>query len=96
MFDLSLFGWLGLGGGVVAAALAVAWFIPPLRRTALLVAAAAFAGAAAYAKGNRDRADLEQRRKDEAVRKVQKDYAEIDARPDDVKSAADRLRHGSF
>lgn len=96
MLDLSLFGWLGLGGGTIAAALALAWFFPPLRKYALAFAGAAAALAYAYAKGNRDRAAFEQRRKDEAVKKAQDAYDKIDARPDDAESAAKRMSDGSF
>lgn len=95
-FDFGLFGWLGLGGGTVAIALAVAWFFPPFRRIALMVAGVALAAASIYAKGNRDRAALEAKRKEEAVRKAQEDYAKIDARPDDPDDVAKRMRRGDF
>jgi len=96
MSDLSLFGWLGLGGGIVAAALAVAWFLPPFRKLALMVAGAAAGAAFIYAKGNRDRAQLEKERRDQAVEKARTDYAKIDARPDDADTVDKRLRDGSF
>lgn len=96
MFDFSLFGWLGLGGGVVAAGLAVAWFFPPFRNIALTVAAGALAAGGIYAKGNRDRAALEKKRRDDAVEKARTDYAKIDARPDDPDAVDKRLRNGDF
>lgn len=57
MLDLlfnSLWGWWGIGGVVVAGALAVAWFIPPLRGIALAVAGGAAAAVTLYTKGSRD------------------------------------------
>ena len=40
MFDWinPLYGYLGLGGVIVAAALAVAWYFPPFRNIAIAVA----------------------------------------------------------
>lgn len=96
MFDFGLLGWLGLGGGVVAAALAVAWFVPPFRNIALAIAAAALAASGIYAKGNRDRAELERKRRDEAVDKARIDYAEIDSRADGPDAVDKRLRDGDF
>ena len=92
----SLWGWLSIASIVVIAAIAVAVFFPPLRKIALTVAAGAIAYAAIYAKGARDRAALEQRRKDAAVKKVQERYDEIDKRPDDAKSVKGRLDKGTF
>jgi len=91
-----LVGWLGLGGVSIAGLLAVAWFFPPFRKMALAAAAAMFALLTAYTKGSRDRAALEQRRKDEAVRKAREAYDKIDARPDDVESVGKRMSDGSF
>lgn len=96
MFDFGLLGWLGLGGGVVAAALAVAWFFPPFRNIALSVAAGALAASGIYAKGNRDRAELERKRRDAAVDKARSDYAEIDSRADGPDAVDKRLRNGDF
>ncbi len=87
---------LGLAGLVVAGALAVAWFVPPFRRLALMIAGIAFSAATIYAKGAKDRANLENRRKEEAVRRAQEGFSKIDARPDTPDDAARRLRDGSF
>ena len=91
-----LVAWLGLGGAGIAGLLALAYFVPSFRKYALIAAAGLAAIMTAYTKGNRDRAALEARRKEEAVRKAQKDYAKIDARPDDPASVAKRMRDGSF
>lgn len=92
----SLAGWLGTAGIVVVICGVVAWFVPPLRRIAIEIAAVFIASATLYAKGNRDRARLEAARKEEAVQKAQKDYAQIDARPDSPDTVADKLRDGRF
>lgn len=91
-----LYGWLGLGGVIIAAAAVVAWFFPPFRKYALVVIGAVIAAASIYAKGNRDRAAVESRRKEEAVRKAREAYDKIDARPDDPGTVDRRLRHGDF
>ena len=95
-FFSSLAGWLGAAGIIVVICGAVAWFVPPLRKIALAVAGVAISAAAIYAKGNRDRARLEARRKEEAVRKARKEYDEIDARPDTSADAIKRMRDGGF
>lgn len=92
----SLWGWLGIGGAVAIGAFAVAWFFPPFRNMALAIGGAALTAAAIYAKGNRDRAKLEQRRKDEAVRKVKEKYDAIDKRQDTPDIVTDRLKRGDF
>lgn len=65
----SLWGWLGIAGVVVVAALAVAWFFPPFRNIALTVAGGALAIAAIYTKGSRDAARRKQAEWDAAERK---------------------------
>ena len=92
----SLAGWLGITGIIVVICGVVAWFFPPLRRIAIEVGAVVLAAAALYAQGSRDRAALEQRRKDEAVAKARKEYDQIDARPDTPADVADRLRKHGF
>lgn len=92
----SLAGWLGVAGIVVVICGVIAWFVPPLRTAALAVAGVALSVATIYAKGSRDRAALEQRRKDEAVKKLKEKYNEIDKRPDTPDDVARRLRDGSF
>lgn len=92
----SMWGWIGTAGVVVIISLAVAWFIPPLRQLAVAVAGIAVAAATIYSKGSRDRAALEARRKEEAVRKAQESYGQIDKRPDSSDSVRNRLDSGSF
>lgn len=92
----SLWGWIGTAGVIVAVCFAVAWLIPQSRPYAIAIAVVAVSLATAYTKGNRDRSRLEARRKEEAVQKAQKDYAEIDARPDTSDDVVKRLRDGSF
>lgn len=98
MFDWidPLYGWLGLGTISVAGLFVIAYFVPPLRNAAIAAAGVIMAAAAVYAKGNRDRAKLEQKRKDEAVRKVKVKYDEIDKRKDTPDSVDKRLRDGNF
>lgn len=92
----TLWGWLGVAGVTVIICGAIAWFIPPLRRIALEVAGVVVAAATIYAKGSRDRANLEKRRKEEAVRKAREAYDEIDKRPDTPDTVSKRLRDGTF
>jgi len=71
MFDWinPLYGWLGLGGGSVAALLALAWFFPPFRKWALGAAAIVAAAVGIYTKGSRDAAKRKQAEWDAAERK---------------------------
>ena len=91
-----LVGWSLAGGGVIAAAAAVAWFFPPFRKYAIAAGLVALGLIGVYRKGYKDSSARENKRKEEAVRKARKDYEEIDARPDDAGSAAKRLRDGDF
>lgn len=86
MIDLlfnSLWGWAGVGGLVIAGALAVAWFVPPLRGLALTVAGAAAGALTLYGKGYADAA----RRKD-----AQREKAEraMEAKGHAARAAAER------
>jgi len=92
----SLWGWLGISGLIVAGCIAVAIIFPTFRVHALAVAGAVLAAATIYTKGNRDRAALEARRKEEAVRKAREAYDAIDRRPDTPESATRRMRNGDF
>lgn len=92
----SLWGWLGIAGITVVGAFAVAWFFPPFRSMALAVAASAAGAAAIYTKGNRDRAALEERRKEAAIAEAKEKYDEIDKRVDTPADVADRLRKHGF
>jgi hypothetical protein len=92
----TVWGWIGIAGVIAVACMAVAWFVPPLRTVALAVGGAAIAAATIYTKGSRDRAALEQKRKDEAVKKAREKFDAIDARPDDPKTVKDRLDRGTF
>lgn len=92
----SIWGWAGIGGVVIIGALAAAYFFPPFRKLALAVAAGAVAVLAIYSKGASDNARREKEKRDKAVKKAEKDYAKIDARPDKPDDVAKRLRDGSF
>lgn len=92
----TVWGWIGTATLVALACLAIAWFIPPLRPYAVAIAGVFLAAATVYTKGSRDRAALEQKRKDEAVKKAREDYAKIDARNDTPDDVAKRLRDGNF
>lgn len=99
MFDFftnTIWGWLSLGGGVIAVALAVAWFFPPFRKLALTVAAGAVAVLAIYSKGASDARRREREKRDAAVEKARAKYDQIDGRPDTPSDASKRLRDGSF
>lgn len=68
-FMNTLWGWLSITGVVVLIALAVAWFFPPFRSTALIVAGGALTAAAAYAKVWNDATRKKQAEWDKAERK---------------------------
>jgi len=92
----TLWGWWGVTGVILVVCGVIAWLIPTLRLTMIEAALAVLAVVASYTKGNRDQANLEQRRKDEAVQKAKEDYAKIDARPDTPDDVAKRLRDNNF
>jgi len=92
----SLWGWIGVTGVVVIICGAVAWFVPPLRGYALMAAGTALALTGIYTKGHRDRAALEARRKEEAVRRAQAEYDKINKRPDTPADVEKRLSNGTF
>lgn len=71
MFDFitPLVGWLGLGGGVIAAALAVAWFFPPFRKYALAAAGVIAGALTIYARGYADAGRRKQREWDNAIKR---------------------------
>lgn len=87
-----LVGWIGLGGTIIAAALAVAWFIPPLRNLAITVAAGVAGGLAVYGKGYRDAAEKKKREREADERKaIQRGR---DARADAERDADSGVRDG--
>lgn len=92
----SMWGWIGTAGVVVLICIVLGYFFPSFRVIGLAIAGVVISAASIYSKGSRDRAALEAKRRDEAVRKAQKDYADIDARPDTGDSVAKRLRDGTF
>lgn len=99
MFDFltnTIWGWFGIGGVVIAAALAVAWFLPPFRKLALTVAAFAAGILAIYAKGASDARRAERAKSDAAAKRINEKYSEIDARSDDDGDVDKRMRHGEF
>lgn len=95
IFDTA-WGWIGTAGLVVVICLVVGYFIPQFRLYALAVIGVVVSAASIYAKGNRDRANLEKRQRDDAVTKARKEYYEIDARPDTPADLRDRLKRGGF
>jgi hypothetical protein len=92
----TLWGWWGVAGLTVIGCIVVGYFIPSVRMWAIGVAGVVLSGAAIYTKGNRDRAALEAKRKEEAVAKARKEYDEIDNRPDTPDDVARRLREHGF
>ena len=95
MFE-TLWGWWGVAGVAVIVCGILAYVFPQFRIIALAIAGVFVSAASIYTKGNRDRAALEARRKEEAVQKARKKYDEIDARPDTPADLADRLRRNGF
>jgi hypothetical protein len=94
--------WLGLGwidfasGGIIIAAIAVIFLIPPLRGYAIAAIGLAVVVLTIYRKGKSDQAALERKRRDEAVRRAKEEYDEIDRRRDDPESVRRKLSDGSF
>jgi hypothetical protein len=64
----STVAWLGIGGAIIAACLAAAYFLPPFRKLALSVAAGVAGFLAIYAKGASD-AKRREREKQQAAEK---------------------------
>lgn len=95
VFD-SIWTWWGLAGTVVIGCVVVGYFIPSLRLAALAAAGVALSAASIFTKGYNARSKLEQKRREEAVAKRQKDDARIDNRPDTPADVSKRLRDGSF
>lgn len=99
MWDFFVDYVFGVYGAVaiVLIVLGVAAFLfPQFRLWFAAVAAGIFGIAAVYGKGQRDRAKIEQRRKDEAVEAANKKYDEIERRPDDIDHVKGRLKKGEF
>src|SRR5678816_2857255 len=95
MFE-TLWGWWGVAGVAVIVCGILAYVFPQFRIIALAIAGVFVSAASIYTKGNRDRAALEKRRQEEAVRNVKKKYDEIDAHPRSPSTTADELRRGEF
>lgn len=95
IFDTA-WGWVGTAGIIVVICLVVGYVIPQFRLYGLAVIGVVVSAASIYAKGNRDRANLEAKRRDDAVKKAQGDYAKIDARRDTPADVAKRLQRGDF
>ena len=92
----TIWGWLGIGGAIIAAALAIAWFVPPFRRLALTVASVAAGVLFVYAKGASDAKRREREKSEKAVAKRQAEYGRIDNRADGPDAVAKRMRDGTF
>jgi hypothetical protein len=88
----STVAWLGIGGAIIAACLAAAYFLPPFRRLALSAAGGVAAVLAIYAKGASDAKRREQA-KQQAVEKKAVD-AGTRARADAERDAAGGVRDG--
>ena len=86
----SLVGWLGIGGLIIAALIAVAWFFPPLRTVAAAGAAGVAAALAAYGRGYRDatrkQKELDEQRERDAIEAAKR------ARADAERDAASGVR----
>lgn len=92
----TVWGWIGTAGIAVLICAAVGYFLPQTRLTMLAIAGVFISAASIYTKGSRDRARLEGRRKEEAVAKARKEYADIDARADTPNDVVKRMRDGGF
>ena len=88
--------WFGIGGSLVLAAAAVAYFFPPFRKQAIAVGAGILGVLAIYGKGAADAKRKDRERRDAAANKIQDKYREIDARPVDDKSVIDDMRNGKY
>lgn len=95
IFDY-IWGWYGIAGVALVICAVLAFLFPQFRLWIAAVAAGIFGVMAVYNKGQRDRAKLEQKRKDEAVAKAQADYDKIERRPDKPSDVEKRLRRGDF
>ena len=92
----TIWGWLGIGGAVIAGSLALAWFVPPFRKLALTVASVAAGILFVYAKGADDAKRREREKNERAAAKRQADYTAIDNRADGPDAVAKRMRRGEF
>ncbi len=92
----TLWGWWGVAGVVVIVCGLLAYIFPQFRIWAIAVAGVFVSAATIYTKGNRDRAALEARRKEEAVRNARGKYDKIDSRNDTPDDVARRLRDHGF
>ena len=92
----STIGLLGLGGAIIAACGAIAYFFPPFRKLAIEIGGLILAVMAIYGKGVKDRAAEEAKRKEEAVKKAQADYDRIDKKPETPDTITDKLNSGRF
>ena len=99
MWDIifgSVYGWIGTAGLIVLACAVIGYIVPAWRPYVIAVGLVAVSVATAFTKGWLARGERETKLKDEAVRKAQKNYDEIDARPDTADDAVKRMRDGSF
>jgi hypothetical protein len=92
----SLWGWWGVTGLVVVGCAVVFYLFPQWRTHMVAIAGAALAAAGLVTKGHRDRAKIEQKRKDDAVKKAQDAYDKIDKRPDTPSDVERKMRDGTF
>jgi hypothetical protein len=92
----SLYGWLGIGGVIILACIAVGIYFPPFRSLAAAVALGTLAAVGLYTKGSRDRARQDKARREEALKKLQAEYDRINKRPDTPTDVEKRLDKGNF
>lgn len=95
IFD-QLTGWIGLAGLAVIVLVVVAFIFPQSRIYAAAIGLGILGMASVYARGQRDRARLEQQRRDEAVKKVNTEYDKIEKEERTVDHVKGRLKDGSF
>ena len=92
----TLWGWWGVAIMVAIGCGIAAWIFPTLRVPLIAVAGVFISAASLVTKGRMDEKKAEAKRREEALKKVQEKYDEIDKRPDTDDDVAKRLRDGTF
>lgn len=91
-----VYGWYGIVGIIIVACIAVGLVFPQFRVYAAMVGAGALTFAGVFAQGRRTEAERQRRLREQAVKKAQADYNEIEKRPDTPADVEKRLRRGDF
>jgi hypothetical protein len=81
---------------IIAGLCVAAYLFPPFRKWLLTGAAVLGALLLSYLKGARDQSKSDKAKREDMVREKEKEYNEIDTRPDDSQSVRKRLRDGDF